>query len=156
MDLLGFDDVIVVKDQDQIVGEFGDLVQQADDRGVSTAQLGGGDDLLGLVAHILLDGLDGGDEVGPKAGGIVVPLVQGQPCGVAMVLGKRACYQARLAESCRSGDQGEPAVQALVQTHLQAGTANPVAANLRCVELGSQKGERLRCYARRAHGPPFP
>ena len=66
--------MIVIQDQDQVARQPGDLVQQADHRRFSAAQLGRADDLARLVAHLRVDGLDRGDEVGPKADRVVVAL----------------------------------------------------------------------------------
>jgi hypothetical protein len=76
MNLPCFDDVIVIQDHDQIVGELGDIVYQADGHGFGAAQLGRADDLACFAAHLLVDGLNGVDELCPKPDMIVVALVQ--------------------------------------------------------------------------------
>ena len=71
-----FDEVVVVEDEDEVVGDGGDVVEQGGEhcfggwglRGLEQAQDG--------VPHFGRDGLQGGDEVGEEAGGVVVVFVE--------------------------------------------------------------------------------
>ncbi len=102
----GLDDVIVIQDQDQRVGESGDIVYQADHGGFSGAQLGGADDVAGFVAHLVAHGLNRGDEVGPEPDRVVVALVEGEPGRCMTGLGQPAGDQGGFSESRRGRDEG--------------------------------------------------
>ena len=106
MNLPCFDDVIVIQDHDQIVIELGDIVDQADGHGFGVTQLGRADDLARFASHLLVDGLNGGDEVCLKPDMIVVALVKGKPRGGLTALDQPACYQGGFSRSRRSRDQG--------------------------------------------------
>ena len=81
VDRSGIDHVVVVKDEDEIVRDGGDFVEQGRQDRFGRRWLRGLERTQHPCSNLRRNRLQGGDEVGQKAGGVVIPFVQRQPGG---------------------------------------------------------------------------
>jgi hypothetical protein len=85
VDGLGFDEVVVVEDEDKPIGDGGDIVDQRSQDSLGRRQLRGlkhtQRSLPDVAGRFLpgLNGLQGSDEIGQEANGVVVALVERYP-----------------------------------------------------------------------------
>ena len=94
----------------------------------------------GCFAKLRRNRLQSSNEISPKAGRIVVPLIQREPGDGTLAAVDPFAQQRGLAEACRGGDEGELAVQASVQPLEQARARDEVGSGWRNIELGLQQG----------------
>ncbi len=113
MDGRRFDHVIVIQHQDQRVGEGCDLVDQRRQQRFSRRGLWGTERARQVLAQLRRDGLQRGDEVAHKAGGVLVTGVEREPCHASGqgVAPRPIAQQGGLAKASLGGDQREPAPQ---------------------------------------------
>jgi len=68
--------------------------------------------------------LQGSDEISHKAGGLVIPFVQRKPGGLSLASGEPFAEERGFAKAGRGTDEGQYAVQTLIQPLDQAGAEN--------------------------------
>jgi|GEM_PF-6303839 len=76
---LRLDQMIVVEDEDNRVGECGKLVDQSSEDGFGRRRLGALECTQHTFPDVGLNGLQSSDQVGQEAGQIVVALVEREP-----------------------------------------------------------------------------
>src|SRR5207248_6303359 len=105
--------------------------------------------------------LQSSDEVGQKACGVVLPFVQGQPGGRSSASSKPFTDQRGFPKAGGGSDEGQVAVQTLVQPLDQAGAGDYVRPKPRNIQFRGENGRRhrsiikttvLRCQLQRLVG----
>ena len=104
MDGLGFDQVVVIEDEDNPVGDGSDLVDQRGQDDLDRRWLRGLERAQHAFFDIGLNRLQGGDEVGQEADRVVVTLIQREPGSAnrwfdSLATGYPLAGQRRLAET---------------------------------------------------------
>lgn len=89
------------------MSKLGDVIDQTDRHRLVAAQLGCTDDLARFYPYLLVDGLNGSNEVSPESDLVVVTLVKGKPGDLNPTLSEPAGYQGGFSKACRRGDQGQ-------------------------------------------------
>ena len=128
--------VVVVEDKDEIVRDSGDFIDQSRQNRFDGWRLGGLERPQHSSPDVLRNRLQGSDEVGKKARGVAIPFVQRQPGDRPPATGDPLADQRGLAETGWSGDEGQPAVQALVEARDQAWSEDGMGPGWGCEELG--------------------
>lgn len=110
VNLRRFDGVVVVKDEHDVVGEAGEVVEQGGDDRVERClrRLEKRDG--GSAERLAHGGRERSDHVGPERDRVVVAVVEREPCPVWPILGKRVQplrEHGGLAEPRRRGDECE-------------------------------------------------
>jgi hypothetical protein len=132
VDWLSRDEVIVVEDEDKSLRHGGNLVDQSGQDRVDAWWLGRLECCPGRLSDTGLaeawDGLQGADQVGPKARRIIVALVEREPGDVRtrLAAGDPLADQRGLAKAGRGRDEGEFALEALIQSLDQARARDPL------------------------------
>ena len=150
VDLVVVDQVVVVEDQPHLARCCGQLVEQSGEHKVGR-QWGGGDELQRTRANAGHGALEGAHDVRPERRRLVVRLVEREPRYGAVAVGclpKPLGEERRLAESRRSGDQGQFGLSSATQMRDQPCACHETASQLRDVQLG--------CDQRTRHEIPIP
>jgi hypothetical protein len=121
VDRSGINDVVVVEDEDEIVRGGGDFVEQGRQDRLGRRRLRGLERTQHPFPDIRRDRLQSGDEVSQEACGVVISLIKRQPGGRLRAAGEPFAEERGFAEACGGGDEGQPAVQTLVEVLDQAG-----------------------------------
>jgi hypothetical protein len=137
------DRVVVIQHENEAIRQGGELVEEGrQDRF---------DRRLRRLQHSCNPGtgicgnrLDRRHEVGEEPRRVVVSLVQRQPGAGVSACGDPFAHQGCLAKSGRRGDEGELAMQSVVQLVEQAGAGDDQRPDRGNVELGDQHGCRHR------------
>jgi hypothetical protein len=79
VDGLGFDQVVVVQDEDHLVGEVGYLVDQRGQDGLSWWRLGGQKRAQHSLSDVGFNRPQGSDHIGQEAGRVIVSFVEREP-----------------------------------------------------------------------------
>ena len=117
----GINHVVVVQDEDEIVRDGGDFIEQGRQNRFGWRWLGGLEHSQHPFSNIRRNRLQSSDEVSQKACGVVIPFVQRQPGGRSLATGDPFADQRGFAKAGGGRDEGQLAVQTLVQPLDQAG-----------------------------------
>ena len=139
MDGLGFDEMIVIKDEDNPVGEGGNLVEQGGQNRFDVDRARGLQRGQCSFPNIAFNGLQGGDKVGQEAGQVVVPFVQREPGDGPLAASDSLAQQRRLAKAGRGRDERQFAVQTRVQPLDQARARHQLWPGGWDIEFGGQE-----------------
>ncbi len=137
VDRFGIDDVVVVEDENEIVRDGGALVEQGRQGRFGWRRLRGPERTQHAFSNIRRDRLQSGDEVSQKARGVAIRFVQRQPSGWPFATGDPFAKQRGFAKAGGGGDEGQFAVQTLVETPGQAGTEDGMGPRWGDIEFGS-------------------
>ena len=136
---LRFDNVVVVEHEHELVRDGGDVIQQRPQRRLDRWRLGRIQQREGILANPRLHRLQCSDEVSPEQRWLIVVLVKRDPCPRPFA-GRGSCQpfsqHRRLAETRRRGDQGQLALDPLVQALDQSRTRYQPRTPLGDIELG--------------------
>ena len=108
--------VVVVQHQDQAVWQGGEVVEQRRQHRLGGRRLRGLERGQRALSHVRRDRLQRRDQIGQKAGGVVVAFVQRQPGGRQAAAGDPLADQRGLAKPGGGGDQGQFTGQSLRST----------------------------------------
>jgi len=133
------DQVVVVEDQDQGLGQGVELVHQGAGQDPRRRQVGRAEERPGVGARVREGPLKRGHDVGEKDAGIPVLLAQGNPGGPAGDAGQPAAQEGALPVAGGGADEGEGVLPALLQTLQEERTGNGVLGHRRPVELSANK-----------------
>ena len=118
VDVLAIDQVIVVEHQHDIVADASELIEQQREDRLDRRRLGVLQQCQRARIDPWQDGLKRGDQVGPERCGVVVALVEGQPChrrAPRCTRSEPVPDKCRLAEPCWCSHQCELRVENAVQ-----------------------------------------
>ena len=144
VDRFGIDHMVVVEDKDEIVRQGGDLVEQGGQDRCGRQRRRGVEHSHHPRPDLRRDRLQGSDEVGEEARRVVIPVVQREPGGRAVAPGDPCADEGGLAEAGGGGDEGQGAVQPLVEPREQAGAADKVRPGRGEIEFGGEQWRRHR------------
>jgi hypothetical protein len=116
----GVNDVVVVEDENEIVRDGVDLIEQGRQNRFGRRWMGRPEHPQHPFSDIRRNGPQRGDEVSQKACGVAVRFVQRQPGGRPTATGEPFTEERGFAEAGGGRDEGQFAVQALVQSLDQA------------------------------------
>src|SRR5690349_14740205 len=141
----GIDEVVVVQDEDEWVGDAGgDIVEHGGENRLGRRRLRGLERAHHPFAKSGRDGLQRGDEVRQKAGGVVVPRVQRQPCGWTGTPCQPLADQGGFPKAGRGRGEREGARQALLESLNKVDTGHQLRPRTGLVQLGrEQRCEQL-------------
>ena len=110
----------IVKNQDMVAVECGNLIQQACENRLNGGQLGGFEASEEVATKSRLQRSQSGYEVGEKSKEFVVRLVQRNPCAWDIKLLNPMSHQGGLAKSRRRRNEGQLASQPRAQFLFEA------------------------------------
>ena len=113
--------MVIVQDEDEMVRDGGDFIEQGCQNRFDWRRLRGLEHSQHPCSNIRCNRLQSRDEVSQKAGGVVIPFVQRQPGDRSLATGNPFADQRGFAKPGGGRDEGQFAVQALVQPLDQAG-----------------------------------
>ena len=131
----GINHVVVVKDEDELVREGGDVIEQGRQHRFGWRWLRGLEHTQHPCANRRRNRLQRSDEVGQKAGGVVIPFVQRQPGDRSLATGDPFADQRGFAKAGGGRDEGQFAVQPLVQPLDQARAEDHVRPRWRDIQF---------------------
>src|SRR5579859_8250761 len=120
--------MIVVQDEDDLIGKGGQVIEQGRQNRIGWRWLGRLERSPYPFPKIGRNRLQSRDEVGQKAGGVVIPFVQGQPGNRSPKSEGPFTEQRGFAKASRGRDEDQFAVQPLVEPLKQAGAADHVGS----------------------------
>jgi hypothetical protein len=112
VDGLGFNEVVIIKDKDNPIGQGGNLVDQGSQDSLGRWRLRGFECAQRAFSDVGFNGLQGRDQVSQKADQVVVALVKREPGDGCGRWRSAHCLdpftdQRRLAKAGRDGDESE-------------------------------------------------
>src|SRR3972149_1513065 len=119
----GINNMVVVKDEDEIVRDGGDFIEQGRQNrfGWRWLRLRSVEHTQHPFSNIRRNRLQSSDEISQKACGVVIPFVQRQPGGRSLATGDPFADQRGFTKAGGGRGEGQFAVQTLVQPLDQAG-----------------------------------
>src|SRR5215472_11981048 len=147
---LGLNQVVIVQDQDKRVREGGQVIEEGGEQRFERWWLRGLEHRQDPGSNRRANGLQGSNEVGQKAAGVVVPLVQRQPCGWTRTSCQPLADQGGFTKAGRGRGEREGARQALLESLNKVDTGHQLRPRTGLVQLGcEQGGEQLTvCMSR--------
>ena len=139
------DDVVIVEYQGKIVRNQRELVHQGGEDGLGGRGLGGAERTDQVAGHPGDHPLQGSDDVGKEAGGVIVRGIQREPAGALASLPEPFGEERGLAETGRRRHQDQACRSSIVQEPGQAGTSHQVGTRGTSIQLRRQE---TRCPAR--------
>ena len=121
VDRFGVDNVVVVEDEDEIVRDRVNFIKQGRQGRFDWWWLRGLELTQHPFSNIRRNCLQSGDEVSQKACGVAIPFVQRQPGCRPLATGEPSAEERGFTEAGGGGDEGQFAVQTLVEALDQAG-----------------------------------
>ena len=121
VDRSGINNVVVVQDEDEIVRDCDDLVEQGRQDRFGRRRPRGLERTQHPFSDVRGNRLKSGDYVRQKARGVAIPFVQRQPGGRSLATGEPVAEERGLTEAGGGGDEGQFAVQTLVEALDQVG-----------------------------------
>jgi len=109
VDLFEFNEVVVVEEEDESYVTLRYFVDDGRNKQFGRRRLWRLQDAHYCSAHVGVDGLQGGDEVRPETGWIIVALVERRPGGQSSAAGDPFADRRALAKAGRGGEEGQPA-----------------------------------------------
>jgi len=159
IDRSGIDQVVVVKDEDELPARGRDLVQERGQECFGARRLGGLERSQHLCSDAGEEGLQRRDEVGQKARGRAVRCVQrkpgdANPSFARLATGEPFADQRGLAEAGGGRDEGQFVAgrETLVQPLDQPGARDHLGSRWGDIEFGGQDGRRHGSIIQRASG----
>src|SRR5438552_3031048 len=122
VDRFGINNVVVVKDEHEVVRDCGDFIQQSGQNRFDWWRLRGLEHTQHAFSNVRRNRLQSSDEVSEKAWWVVIPFVQRQPGDRSLATGEPFAEQRSFTKAGGCRDEGQFAVQTLVQLLDQAGT----------------------------------
>src|SRR6266567_7885120 len=141
----GIKHVVVVKDEDEMVRERGDLIEQGRQDCFGWRWLRGLKHTQHPFPNIRRNRLQSSDQVRQKACGVVIPFVQRQPGDRSLDEGDPCTDQRGFPKAGGGRDEGQLAVQTLVQPLEQAGAADNVRPKPGDIQFRGENGRWHAC-----------
>src|SRR5579884_494967 len=139
----GIKHVVVVKDEDELVFDGGQVIEQGRQNRFGWRWLRRLEESQDPFSNRRRKRLKSRDEVRQKAGGVVLPFVQRQPGCRSSATGKPFANERGFPKAGRSRDKGQFAVQSLVEPLEQAGAADHVGPKPRQIQFRGENGRHL-------------
>src|SRR3712207_1552557 len=141
----GINNVVVVKDENEIVLDGGDFIEQGRQNCFGWWWLRGLERTQHPFSNVWGNGrLQSSDEVSQKACGVAIPFVQRKPGGWPLATGEPFAQQRGFTKACRGRDEAQFAMQILVQLLDQEGPEDNFGLRWGDVEFSGQDWRRHR------------
>ena len=120
----GINQVVVVEDEDEIIGNGCDFIEQGCQNHFGWRRLRGLEHRQQPCAHIRLNRLHGSDEVRQEACGVVIPFVQRQPGRLSLAVSDPCADERALAKAGSRRDERQFALHTIVEPLDEPGAVN--------------------------------
>ena len=138
--------MVVVEHQGKIVRNQRELVHEGGEDGLGGGGLGGAERTGQIAGHARDHPLQGSDDVGKEAGGVIVRGIQSEPAGTLASMAEPLGEERGLAETGRRRHQDQACRSPVVQEPGQAGTSHEVGARRTSIQLRRQETAFLRGF----------
>jgi len=141
MNRVSGDDMVVIEHEGKILSTaVHEVICQHSKHDLWRRRLRGPEQGEQSCSQLCIKGLQGGNQVGEKAGGVVVFRFERQPGDRCAALGESLGKQGGFAKPGRGGDECERPFCSLLETFGQVSAGDQLCARARHMELGGQQG----------------